>query len=48
MTEQNQKQLGSTLWGIADLQKIAEEQAIAAAKEPHNAFLRELGLKPLP
>lgn len=24
------------------------EKAIAAAKEKHNAFLRELGLKPLP
>ena len=30
----------------ADLVSI--EEAIAATKEKHNAFLRELGLKPLP
>ena len=30
-------------------QELVEiEQAIAAAKDKHNAFLRELGLKPLP
>ena len=30
-------------------QKLVEiEKAIAAAKDKHNSFLRELGLKPLP
>ncbi len=38
MTEQNQKQLGNTLWAIADQLRGAE----------HNAFLEELGLRPLP
>jgi hypothetical protein len=27
---------------------VAIEQAIAAAKDKHNAFLKELGLQPLP
>lgn len=29
-------------------QLVEIEKAIAAAKDTHNAFLRELGLKPLP
>jgi len=55
MTDQNQKQLGNTLWAIADQLRgvthgelVAIEKAIAAVKEKHNGFLKELGLKPLP
>lgn len=47
MTEQSQIQLGNTLWAThGELVKI--EEAIAAAKQKHNAFLQELGLSLLP
>mgnify|MGYP001600385939 CR=1 FL=1 len=55
MTEQNQKQLGKTLWAIADQlrgathqQLVDIEKAVVAAKAKHNEFLKELGLKLLP
>lgn len=48
MTDTNQKQLGNTLWSIADHLRGAIEAAITAAREKHNAFLTELDLPPLP
>ncbi len=55
MIEQNQKQLGNTLWAIADQlsgathgELVVIEKSYAAAKEKHNDFLKELGLKLLP
>lgn len=60
MTEQNQKQRGNTLYistALAEAEidlddthrELAKiEKAIASAKDTHNAFLKEPGLKLLP
>jgi len=58
MTDEKQKQLGKTPWAIADRLRGAMDavhaelvevaRAITEAKQRHNSFLKELGLKPLP